>query len=81
VHLSFFFLFLNLIVLFGLICRGPTYGHRGKVVLVFPGNEASKIGVRFDESIPEGNDLGGHCEKDRGFFCAGDLLLTCFFTA
>lgn len=54
--------------------RGPTYGHRGKVVLVFPGNEASKIGVRFDESIPEGNNLGGHCEKDRGFFCAADLL-------
>ncbi|KAJ8446970.1 hypothetical protein Cgig2_006598 [Carnegiea gigantea] len=50
--------------------RGPTYGHRGKVVLVFPGNEASKIGVRFDESIPEGNNLGGHCEKDHGFFCA-----------
>ncbi|KAK3007858.1 hypothetical protein RJ639_014587, partial [Escallonia herrerae] len=54
--------------------RGPTYGFRGKVVLPFEENGSSKIGVRFDRSIPEGNDLGGHCEEDHGFFCAADLL-------
>ncbi|KAK2990615.1 hypothetical protein RJ640_019895 [Escallonia rubra] len=53
---------------------GPTYGYRGKVVLPFEENGSSKIGVRFDRSIPEGNDLGGHCEEDHGFFCAADLL-------
>ncbi|GFQ06625.1 ferredoxin-dependent glutamate synthase chloroplastic [Phtheirospermum japonicum] len=56
------------------IPRGPTYGNRGKVVLAFEENGSSKIGVRFDRSIPEGNDLGGLCEEDRGFFCAADLL-------
>ncbi|KAL0285698.1 UNVERIFIED_CONTAM: hypothetical protein Sradi_7167600, partial [Sesamum radiatum] len=50
--------------------RGPTYGYRGKVVLAFEENGSSKIGVRFDRAIPEGNDLGGLCEEDRGFFCA-----------
>ncbi|XP_059659545.1 uncharacterized protein LOC132306240 [Cornus florida] len=54
--------------------RGPTYGYRGKVVLAFEKNRSSKIGVRFDKSIPEGNDLGGLCEEDHGFFCAADLL-------
>ncbi|KAM7501228.1 hypothetical protein LguiB_000132 [Lonicera macranthoides] len=54
--------------------RGPTYGYRGKVVLPFEENGSSKIGVRFDRSIPEGTDLGGHCEEDHGFFCAADLL-------
>ncbi|KAK3041487.1 hypothetical protein RJ639_000464 [Escallonia herrerae] len=54
--------------------RGPTYGFRGKVVLPFEENGSSKIGVRFDRSIPEGNDLGGHCEEDHGFFCAADML-------
>ncbi|GMH25989.1 hypothetical protein Nepgr_027832 [Nepenthes gracilis] len=54
--------------------KGPTYGYRGKVVLAFEGNESSKIGVRFDKSIPEGNNLGGRCEADHGFFCAADLL-------
>ncbi|KAL6968494.1 hypothetical protein U1Q18_034296, partial [Sarracenia purpurea var. burkii] len=53
---------------------GPTYGYRGKVVLAFEENESSKIGVRFDRSIPDGNDLGGLCEEDHGFFCAADLL-------
>ncbi|GFQ01506.1 hypothetical protein PHJA_002294500 [Phtheirospermum japonicum] len=53
---------------------GPTYGNRGKVVLAFEENGSSKIGVRFDRSIPEVNDLGGLCEEDRGFFCAADLL-------
>ncbi|KAL0302654.1 UNVERIFIED_CONTAM: hypothetical protein Scaly_3025300 [Sesamum calycinum] len=54
--------------------RGPTYGYRGKVVLAFEENGSSKIGVRFDRAIPEGNDLGGLCEEDHGFFCAADLL-------
>ncbi|CAK9175309.1 unnamed protein product [Ilex paraguariensis] len=54
--------------------RGPTYGCRGKVLLAFEENAFSKIGVRFDRSIPEGNNLGGLCEEDHGFFCAADLL-------
>ncbi|XP_059295033.1 uncharacterized protein LOC132048122 isoform X1 [Lycium ferocissimum] len=54
--------------------RGPTYGYRGKVVRAFEENGSSKIGVRFDRSIPEGNDLGGLCDEDHGFFCAADLL-------
>ncbi|RVX20471.1 Protein MSP1 [Vitis vinifera] len=55
-------------------CRGPTNGYRGKVLLAFEENGSSKIGVRFDRSIPEGNDLGGLCEDDHGFFCPADLL-------
>lgn len=54
--------------------RGPTVGFRGKVVLAFEENGSSKIGVRFDKTIPEGNDLGGLCEEDHGFFCAGEFL-------
>ncbi|XP_057776605.1 uncharacterized protein LOC130995363 isoform X2 [Salvia miltiorrhiza] len=54
--------------------RGPTYGSRGKVVLAFEGNGYSKIGVRFDRAVPEGNDLGGLCEEDHGFFCSADSL-------
>ncbi|KAK8509843.1 hypothetical protein V6N12_001915 [Hibiscus sabdariffa] len=54
--------------------RGPTVGFRGKVVLAFEENGSSKIGVRFDRSIPEGNDLGGLCEEDHGFFCAASSL-------
>ncbi|MFQ6665425.1 hypothetical protein Gotur_032155 [Gossypium turneri] len=56
------------------LCRGPTIGVRGKVVLAFEENGSSKIGVRFDRSIPEGNDLGGLCEEDHGFFCTGDAF-------
>ncbi|KAK8565472.1 hypothetical protein V6N13_020579 [Hibiscus sabdariffa] len=54
--------------------RGPTIGFRGKVLLAFEENGSSKIGVRFDRSIPEGNDLGGLCEEDHGFFCASSSL-------
>ncbi|MBA0656283.1 hypothetical protein Goklo_008652, partial [Gossypium klotzschianum] len=54
--------------------EGPTIGVRGKVVLAFEENGSSKIGVRFDRSIPEGNDLGGLCEEDHGFFCTGDAF-------
>ncbi|CAI0469935.1 unnamed protein product [Linum tenue] len=54
--------------------RGPTIGFRGKVLLAFEENGSSKIGVRFDRSIQEGNDLGGLCEEDHGFFCAANSL-------
>ncbi|XP_074591297.1 uncharacterized protein LOC141847211 [Curcuma longa] len=54
--------------------RGPNYGYRGRVLLAFEENGSSKVGVRFDKQIPEGNDLGGLCEEDHGFFCAADLL-------
>ncbi|XP_012474044.1 uncharacterized protein LOC105790816 isoform X1 [Gossypium raimondii] len=58
--------------------RGPMIGFRGKVVLAFEENGSSKIGVRFDRSVPEGNDLGGLCEEDHGFFCsASSLRLEC----
>ncbi|TKY52533.1 ATPase family AAA domain-containing protein 1 [Spatholobus suberectus] len=57
------------------ISRGPSYGFRGKVLLAFEDNGSSKIGVRFDKSIPDGNDLGGLCEDDRGFFCSANHLL------
>ncbi|KAJ7972950.1 AAA-type ATPase family protein [Quillaja saponaria] len=55
--------------------RGPGYGCRGKVLLAFEDNGSSKIGVRFDKSIPDGNDLGGLCEDDHGFFCSASHLL------
>jgi hypothetical protein len=54
-----------------LISRGPSYGYRGRVMLAFEDNGSSKIGVRFDKQIPDGNDLGGLCEEDHGFFCSG----------
>ncbi|XP_020208778.1 uncharacterized protein LOC109793724 [Cajanus cajan] len=54
---------------------GPSYGSWGKVLPAFEDNRASKIGVRFDKSIPDGNDLGGLCEDDRGFFCSANHLL------
>ncbi|GJN05090.1 hypothetical protein PR202_ga22691 [Eleusine coracana subsp. coracana] len=53
---------------------GPSYGYRGKVMLAFEDNGSSKIGVRFDKQIPDGNDLGGLCEDDHGFFCSADSL-------
>lgn len=54
--------------------RGPSCGYKGEVILPFEENDSSKIGVRFDRTIPEGNDLGGCCEEDHGFFCAADSL-------
>ncbi|KAK9136897.1 hypothetical protein Sjap_007491 [Stephania japonica] len=56
------------------LLRGPSNGCRGKVLLPFEENRSSKIGVRFDEPIPEGNDLGGLCKEDYGFFCSADML-------
>jgi len=53
------------------MCRGPPSGSRGKVALVFEENPLSKVGVRFDKSIPDGVDLGGHSEGGHGFFCNG----------
>ncbi|XP_033134955.1 uncharacterized protein LOC103843724 isoform X1 [Brassica rapa] len=55
-------------------CLGPVLGFHGKVVLAFEDNASSKIGVRFDKPIADGNDLGGLCERDRGFFCAASSL-------
>ncbi|KAK4843365.1 hypothetical protein QYF36_007268 [Acer negundo] len=49
--------------------RGPSYGIRGKVALIFEDNPLSKIGIKFDKHIPDGVDLGGHCEAGHGFFC------------
>jgi hypothetical protein len=40
-------------------------------MLAFEDNGSLKIGVRFDKQIPDGNDLGGLCEEDHGFFCFG----------
>ena len=54
--------------------RGPSYGSRGKVVLAFEENGPSKLGVRFDNPIPEGVDLGGLCEDDHNFFCSANEL-------
>ncbi|XP_022729759.1 uncharacterized protein LOC111284904 isoform X2 [Durio zibethinus] len=56
--------------------RGPPYGVRGKVMLLFEDNPFSKIGVRFDKPIPDGVDLGNICEGGHGFFCnVSDLRL------
>ncbi|ESQ37911.1 hypothetical protein EUTSA_v10028366mg [Eutrema salsugineum] len=54
--------------------RGPAIGYQGKVVLAFEDNCSSKIGIRFDRPVPDGNDLGGLCEEDHGFFCAASSL-------
>ncbi|KAK7255198.1 hypothetical protein RIF29_28602 [Crotalaria pallida] len=55
--------------------RGPSCGSRGIVLLAFDDNRSSNIGVRFDKSIPYGNDLGGICEDGHGFFCHASQLL------
>lgn len=57
------------------LCRGPNYGYRGKV-LAFEESGPSKIGVRFDNIIPEGTNLGGLCEDGHGFFCTGKCFPT-----
>ncbi|KAL6846913.1 hypothetical protein ACP4OV_022766 [Aristida adscensionis] len=55
--------------------RGPAYGYRGKVMLAFEENRSSKfVGVRFNNHIPDGNDLGGLCEENHGFFCRANEL-------
>ncbi|WVZ90656.1 hypothetical protein U9M48_036938, partial [Paspalum notatum var. saurae] len=52
-----------------LMSTTSAYGYRGKVMLAFETNGSSKVGVRFDNPIPNGNDLGGLCEINHGFFC------------
>jgi hypothetical protein len=56
------------------ICRAPDYGSQGEVRLPFEENGSSKVGVRFNNQIPGGIDLGGNCELDHGFFCSGASL-------
>ncbi|KAH7528235.1 hypothetical protein FEM48_Zijuj05G0051000 [Ziziphus jujuba var. spinosa] len=55
--------------------RGPSNGSKGKVMLLFEDNPMSKVGVRFDKPIPDGVDLGGHCEVGHGFFCNDTKVL------
>jgi len=38
-------------------------------VLAFGENRSSKVGVRFNNPVTDGNDLGGLCEENHGFFC------------
>ncbi|WVZ90643.1 hypothetical protein U9M48_036927 [Paspalum notatum var. saurae] len=52
-----------------LMSTTSAYGYRGKVMLAFETNGSSKVGVRFDNPIPNGNDLGGLCEINHDFFC------------
>ncbi|KQJ86414.2 hypothetical protein BRADI_4g05338v3 [Brachypodium distachyon] len=48
---------------------GPSKGDQGRVLLAFENKIYPKVGVRFDKKITDGNDLGGLCEEDHGFFC------------
>ncbi|XP_058770271.1 uncharacterized protein LOC131643920 isoform X2 [Vicia villosa] len=57
------------------LSRGPSYGYKGRVLIAFENNRSSKIGVRFEKPIPDGNDLGGLCESDHGFFCSANHLV------
>uniref|UniRef100_A0ACD5XKI8 Uncharacterized protein n=1 Tax=Avena sativa TaxID=4498 RepID=A0ACD5XKI8_AVESA len=52
----------------------PEFGSQGEICLPFEENRSSKVGVRFDEQIPGGIDLGGNCEVDHGLFCSVDSL-------
>ncbi|KAM0919700.1 hypothetical protein ACQ4PT_008007 [Festuca glaucescens] len=52
----------------------PEFGSPGEICLPFEENRSSKVGVRFDEQIPGGLDLGGNCEVDHGLFCSVDSL-------
>ncbi|KAL5218989.1 hypothetical protein ABZP36_019673 [Zizania latifolia] len=61
----------------GIILDGespPDFGSQGEICLPFEENRSSKVGVRFDEQIPGGVDLGGNCEVNRGLFCSVDSL-------
>ena len=71
---SYFSITVLLFILINLIYRGPPYGVRGKVALLFEDNPFSKIGVRFDKPVPDGVDLGNICEGGHGFFCNGNVL-------
>ncbi|TVU47078.1 hypothetical protein EJB05_06658, partial [Eragrostis curvula] len=61
----------------GIILDGqspPDFGSLGEICLPFEENKSSKVGVRFDNQISGGNDLGGNCEVDHGLFCPVDSL-------
>lgn len=49
--------------------RGPSKGDQGRVLLALENKIYPKVGVRFEKQITDGNDLGGLCEEDHGFFC------------
>lgn len=53
---------------------GPPEGATGRVVLTFDDNPR-KIGVEFDEPIPNGISLGNLCKDGHGFFVEVNLLL------
>ncbi|CAL5370432.1 unnamed protein product [Camellia sinensis] len=53
---------------------GPNFGSQGKIVLTSENSNSFKVGVRIDKPIPEGQDLGGLCEADHGFFCNASEL-------
>ncbi|KAK7281778.1 hypothetical protein RIF29_10042 [Crotalaria pallida] len=57
------------------VMERPSCGSKGIVLLAFEDNRSSKIGVRFDKSVPNGNDLRGLCEDGHGFFCPASQLL------
>ncbi|KAI3951916.1 hypothetical protein MKW98_012121 [Papaver atlanticum] len=58
-----------------LVVRGPAFGYRGRVI-VPPAQEngSRKVGVRFYRIIEGGNDLGGLCEVDHGYYCLVNWL-------
>ncbi|KFK24455.1 hypothetical protein AALP_AAs73268U000100, partial [Arabis alpina] len=46
----------------------------GKLVSLLNAYALIAKGVRFDKAVPDGNDLGGLCEEEHGFFCAASSL-------
>ncbi|XP_058227754.1 cell division control protein 48 homolog C-like isoform X3 [Rhododendron vialii] len=56
--------------------RGPTFGSLGEIVSTSQVSYLSKLGVRFDNPIHGGLDLGGQCKAGYGFNCnANELCL------
>ncbi|KAG5534717.1 hypothetical protein RHGRI_022745 [Rhododendron griersonianum] len=56
--------------------RGPTFGSLGEIVSTSQVSYLSKFGVRFDNPIHGGLDLGGQCKAGYGFNCnANELCL------
>ncbi|XP_019085312.1 PREDICTED: uncharacterized protein LOC104714539 isoform X1 [Camelina sativa] len=53
---------------------GPPSGIRGKVILVFDENPKAKVGVRFENPVPDGVTLGDLCEMGHGYFCSATNL-------
>ncbi|GMH36390.1 hypothetical protein BSKO_04258 [Bryopsis sp. KO-2023] len=48
--------------------RGPWVGCAGRVATTFRDN-SKRVGVRFDDPVPGGTNLGYVCEDGHGFFC------------